>query len=39
MHNAQNDDTFDQFFGLIVFGVGVLLMGIGALFKRWRNND
>jgi hypothetical protein len=25
----------DEYFGAIVFGIGLLLMGIGKLFKRW----
>jgi hypothetical protein len=29
------DDSMDEYWGLMVFGVGVLLMGMGKLFKRW----
>jgi hypothetical protein len=29
------DDSMDEYWGLMVFGVGLLLMGIGKLFKRW----
>jgi|APGre2960657423_1045063.scaffolds.fasta_scaffold08510_4 hypothetical protein len=25
----------DEYWGLMVFGVGVLLMGIGKCFKHW----
>lgn len=34
----MDDETIDQFWGLMVFGVGLLLMGIGKLFKRWRED-
>lgn len=30
----DNSDV-EEFWGLIVFGFGLLLMGIGKLFKRW----
>jgi hypothetical protein len=29
------DESLDEYWGLMVFGVGLLLMGIGKLFKRW----
>jgi hypothetical protein len=29
------NEEFDEYWGIMVFGMGVLLMGIGALFKRW----
>ena len=29
------DDSMDEYWGLMVFGVGLLLMGIGKLFKHW----
>ncbi len=29
------DDSLDEYWGLLVFGFGCLLMGVGALFKRW----
>jgi len=29
------DDSMDEYWGLMVFGVGLLLMGMGKLFKRW----
>ena len=28
-------EEFEVYFGMVVFSVGVLLMGIGALCKRW----
>jgi hypothetical protein len=28
------NEEFDDYWGIMVFGMGVLLMGIGALFKR-----
>lgn len=30
----ENDDI-GEYFGAIVFGVGLLIMGVGKLFKRW----
>lgn len=29
------DDSMDEYWGLMVFGVGILLMGMGKLFKQW----
>jgi hypothetical protein len=29
------DDSMDEYWGFMVFGVGLLLMGMGKLFKRW----
>lgn len=34
----MDDEMIDQFWGLMVFGVGLLLMGIGKLFKRRRED-
>lgn len=31
----MDSEFTDEYWGLFVFGVGVLLMGIGSLFKRW----
>jgi hypothetical protein len=28
------NEEFDEYWGIMVFGMGVLLMGIGALFKQ-----
>jgi len=32
---TMNDEFIDEYYGLMVFGFGILLMGIGKLFKRW----
>lgn len=29
------DESLDEYWGLMVFGVGILLMGAGKLFKHW----
>jgi hypothetical protein len=29
------DDSMDEYWGFMVFGVGLLLMGMGKLFKQW----
>lgn len=31
----MDDEFIDEYWGLMVFGAGLLLMGIGKLFKRW----
>jgi len=29
------DDSMDEYWGFMVFGVGLLLMGLDKLFKQW----
>ncbi len=31
----MSEEFIDEYWGLLVFGTGLLLMGIGSLFKRW----
>jgi hypothetical protein len=31
----MSEEFIDEYWGIMVFGMGVLLMGIGSLFKRW----
>jgi len=31
----MSDEFIDEYWGLMVFGFGLLLMGVGKLFKRW----
>lgn len=35
MEKQLMNEEFDEYFGMLVFSVGVLLMGIGAWCKRW----
>ncbi len=31
----MDNSDIEEYFGAIVFGIGLLLMGVGALFKKW----
>ena len=31
----MENDNIEEYFGAIVFGVGLLIMGAGKLFKKW----
>lgn len=35
---TENDDIEQSWVGLVVFVIGLAVMGIGALFKRWRRD-